>query len=106
MTSRIALPVSCAGCGKCCETQAGLPVVYYRVFGTIAELPAHLQLEIQEIYVRWYGTGSWKGPADQSPCVWYDAEAKRCKHYEYRPDVCREFEVGGEACLRYKLDLH
>lgn len=32
------------------------------------------------------------------PCLWYDEEAKQCRHHEYRPDTCREFEVGGDAC--------
>lgn len=34
------------------------------------------------------------------PCIWYDAVAKNCKHHELRPEVCRDLEIGGEACLR------
>lgn len=46
-----------------------------------------------------------KGPCsgtDGMPCVWLNRVTGRCRHYEFRPDVCREFEVGGEACLRYR----
>jgi len=104
MSKRIELPlvVSCQGCGLCCETQAGLPITYHRVFGTIATLPAHLQDDVQTTYQRWLNSGHWQGPADGSPCVWYDQDAHCCRHYEHRPDICREFEVGGAACLRYR----
>jgi Fe-S-cluster containining protein len=39
----------------------------------------------------------------EMPCLWYDAETRRCKHYQYRPSVCREFEVGGEGCHGHRL---
>jgi Fe-S-cluster containining protein len=31
-------------------------------------------------------------------CVWL-ARDGTCKHYEYRPTVCRDFERGGKDCL-------
>ena len=37
-------------------------------------------------------------PLVGTPCLWYDQETRRCKHYEYRPLACREFEVGGDDC--------
>lgn len=36
------------------------------------------------------------------PCLWYDSDSKKCKHYEWRPETCRDSEVmapGNEACL-------
>lgn len=35
------------------------------------------------------------------PCLWYDAETKRCAHYENRPETCRDAVMvpGNEACL-------
>jgi Fe-S-cluster containining protein len=24
---------------------------------------------------------------------------RRCRHYEWRPQVCRDYELGGDACL-------
>jgi Fe-S-cluster containining protein len=33
---------------------------------------------------------------DSLPCIWFDAEAKRCKHYEHRPEACREAVVPGD----------
>jgi Fe-S-cluster containining protein len=38
------------------------------------------------------------GPFYGTPCIWYDAESHRCRHYEYRPLACHEFEVGGDDC--------
>jgi len=34
-----------------------------------------------------------------APCIMYDAAAGRCDSYEHRPEVCRNFEVGGTGCL-------
>ncbi len=34
------------------------------------------------------------------PCLWYDEESKRCRHYEYRPEVCRTaIQPGDDVCL-------
>lgn len=39
------------------------------------------------------------------PCLWYDTESKRCKHYENRPEICRSAVVpGDEYCLRFRED--
>lgn len=48
---------------------------------------------------------SWKqeriaADAVPIPCLWYDEETRRCKHYEHRPEVCRDSIVPGDpACL-------
>lgn len=34
-----------------------------------------------------------------SPCCWFDLETKRCRHYEQRPKICRDFVVGSDNCL-------
>lgn len=35
------------------------------------------------------------------PCLWYDEETKRCRHYEHRPEVCRDaIKPGDDACLQ------
>ncbi len=36
------------------------------------------------------------------PCIWLDLETRRCQHYEHRPQMCRDFEVGGEHCRRLR----
>lgn len=34
-----------------------------------------------------------------SPCLWYDPEFARCRHYDMRPRLCRAFALGSEDCL-------
>lgn len=38
-------------------------------------------------------------PHPYGPCVWLGADG-RCRGYEFRPDVCREFVPGGPDCMR------
>jgi hypothetical protein len=49
-----------------------------------------------------------KDDGDDYPCLWLDRETGRCRHYQYRPEVCRDFEPGDEDCLaarrRFGLD--
>jgi Fe-S-cluster containining protein len=99
------LPVlNCDGCGVCCRGQEALPVGWY--LGSLASaaeraaLPRELLVELEAMRDRFNAEG-W--PAD-APCVWYDGETKRCRHHEYRPEICREFAVGGEDCLRVRAE--
>jgi uncharacterized protein len=41
------------------------------------------------------------------PCEWLDATARRCRYYEFRPDICRSFEVGAKWCSQSRdlLDI-
>jgi Fe-S-cluster containining protein len=32
------------------------------------------------------------------PCVWLDPHTLRCRHYEFRPQACRDFEIGSLLC--------
>lgn len=36
------------------------------------------------------------------PCCWLDPITKRCLHYEHRPTICREFEMGGVDCRGWR----
>jgi Fe-S-cluster containining protein len=38
------------------------------------------------------------GPFFGTPCIWYDEVTRRCRHYDYRPLACRQFEVGSYDC--------
>ena len=40
-----------------------------------------------------------------APCSWLDTASKRCRYYEFRPDICRTFEVGGKWCSQHR-ELH
>jgi Fe-S-cluster containining protein len=95
---------NCDNCGVCCHGQAGLPITYYTVLEPDYPLPIALRQEIEDTLANWTANGDWQGPQDGDPCVWYDQQTKRCIHHEFRPDICRDFEVGGEDCLRIRQE--
>jgi Fe-S-cluster containining protein len=105
---RTALPLitNCDSCGACCTGQAALPV---HLVGThfrseaVSPLPESLQAELRAA-IETFQRDGW--PADGTPCMWYDAEKKQCKHYEHRPVLCRdEVKVGDEACRRWRRSM-
>lgn len=103
------LPVinNCDDCGACCTGQAALPVHLvhddkpeYRLPGC-KPLPPELRAELKATVERMLRDKSF--PPDGTPCIWYDAEKKQCRHYEYRPTLCRdEVKPGDEACRRWR----
>jgi Fe-S-cluster containining protein len=52
----------------------------------------------QAVYLANYGTSN-------VPCAWLNEVEKRCEYYDFRPDICRSFEVGGKWCSRLR-ELH
>lgn len=122
------LPVvtSCEGCGACCMTQGSPPGVLYH-FGhpdsEVAEAegwPRHLRPlsvwgrslppELAAELFRYHegldaGTAEDRGAAG-IPCLWLDVQTRRCRHYEHRPEACREVLQPGDAiCLAWRQDL-
>lgn len=100
----IALPQieNCNDCGACCTEQAGLPISWYFGavrFGDPDTLPTALRFE-GETMLKDFRNGHF--PPDGSPCVWYDAEAKRCRNYEHRPEICQDFERGSVGCHEWR----
>jgi uncharacterized protein len=96
---------NCDGCGACCTEQAALPVSWYAApestrLGDPSTLPPDLLAELVKLRDRFLAT---QFPPDGSPCVWYDPATRRCRHYEHRPELCRdEVKPGDEACLRWR----
>lgn len=42
---------------------------------------------------------------DDLPCVWFDGNSRRCRHYEQRPAACRRFEIGSDLCRLSRCDI-
>ncbi len=103
--------VSCDDCGACCMG-VSLPPGLFRLLaldlsreyvnslpGAVHDrslwesMPAPLREELTKAY-----EGEKMG-FRIAPCLWLDTTTRRCRHYEHRPTVCREFVVGGEWCL-------
>jgi Fe-S-cluster containining protein len=93
------LPISCEGCGACCETQ-GLPPGYTAPV-MMTHLPAELRDEILLHLAEERRTGKRRYERGL-PCIWYDAETRRCRHYEHRPGTCRRFEIASDGCTQWR----
>ncbi len=86
----------CSGCGACCM---GTPVPPFEP-GEEARwnlTPAQLR----PIRDRIAGGQQF----DRLPCVWFDSQTRRCRHYEQRPDACRRFEPGSTLCRLSRIDI-
>tara|TARA_Y100000034_G_C6610007_1_gene265625 strand:- start:254 stop:553 length:300 start_codon:yes stop_codon:yes gene_type:complete len=43
---------------------------------------------------------------DGQPCIWLDQSTQRCKFYEHRPSICRDFYRGSEGCESWRELYH
>jgi len=44
---------------------------------------------------------------DRSPllgCMWLDHTTGKCKHYKLRPQVCRDYKLGGIPCMKKRSE--
>ena len=95
-----ALPVmSCDGCGVCCMHMAVPP--YHR--DEITLLPPEVQADYEA--ARNARIAQWNAhKIDETACAWFDMVTRKCRHYEHRPEICQDFEMGGDECVAYRLD--
>jgi len=97
---------NCDGCSACCATvghppfllelDSGVPLPiggadsdsdYDRLLAAPPEALA--------AYLASHGTIN-------SPCAWLNMIDHRCRYYDFRPDVCRSFEIGGKWCSQFR----
>lgn len=106
------LPVvnDCSGCGACCMTMnspPGFGGVEVMLFATpederrFHDAPQEAQDLVFAYYDRIENLPHGE-EIPEGPCCWFDAESRRCRFYEHRPSVCREFPVGSEPCLGWR----
>ncbi len=106
LTLPILPPDSCEGCGLCCEG-IGSPVLLYSSRPGLPtphpfrphNLPAELLAEIDDHFA-----GLMRGQEPQDRCLWFDPINRNCRHYEFRPQICRDYELGGRACLERRRE--
>ena len=101
----------CDSCGICC-LHMGYPS--YVTGGPSSESPTGQEVSSEKAWIEMPSAlkqeliefiGSYSAPVDgelDGPCVWYDAERRCCKHHQHRPQVCRDFAVGGDGCLEWR----
>lgn len=90
-------PVTCDNCGVCCRHMVQPPFIGPEDDEFVA-LPLQLRDELSSFnkFVR-------PSLPEDYPCVWLDLLTMRCRHYEHRPSICRDFDVGGESCIQMRV---
>jgi Fe-S-cluster containining protein len=100
---------TCDGCGACCMEQGAPPdYVALRLNPHFADDPTfaddverlrNLPVEALTSLDDYLATDPVLRP---TVCVWFDAEHRRCRHYDHRPSTCRVFELNGPGCHIYR----
>ena len=80
---------SCDDCGACCRLTPVPP--FQPGEEAVWNVPAWMLEPVQERIRR-------DEQFELLPCVWLDPDTLRCRHYEYRPQACRDFEIGSLLC--------
>jgi len=101
----ITTPTTCDNCGACC-LHMGYPPFWGMYVGESEKHsdPDWLRLKRQNpdlaIAAR---QGALEGRGDaELPCLWLDPVTRKCMHYDHRPSVCRDFEIGDPDCISHR----
>ena len=90
----------CHNCGLCCMHMRTPPFAG-EIDPRWQSLPEDLKTEIRQ-WVMGEPSPRYrlmvKFDGDVNPCIWLDLVTGRCRHYELRPDVCRDYEGGNASC--------
>ena len=87
------MTTDCKGCGACCLHMAVPPYDDDELLG----MPDIVRDEMvgvrktRSIQFAIYGT-------DCIPCGFLDLVTRQCRHYEHRPNICRDFQFLGKYC--------
>lgn len=103
---------SCDGCSACC-LEIGAPPDYIALLknSPLADDPSfaedsarlsQLPDEAARRITRYLSEPVAGGRTPDGPCVWLDADRKRCEFYDWRPSSCRVLESGSPGCRIYR----
>jgi Fe-S-cluster containining protein len=100
------------GCGNCC-IQVGIPPFRFKADGIIVDvvvrdngeekivsdtdelpLPDGMPAELVQELAKLAPLGL---ESKSIPCIWFNPETRKCKHYAFRPNICRTFDCRGDA---------
>ncbi len=88
----------CKDCGECCKIgESGAPMFMPHELALLPDVLAGQVGKRRAEY--WNVQVSSMDPL--KPCMWLMHD-KRCREYERCPDVCRNFEPGCEACVKFR----
>ncbi len=99
--TEFAVIASCSGCGVCCLL-VGLPPFLSAEWRRVKhDLPADLREQIETLRSNTRQRSESPGRGN-TPCIWLDPQSRQCKHYEFHPAVCRDFQMGGTDCQDHR----
>lgn len=96
--TRLQAAVECSGCGVCCMHMSLPP---YNA-AEEADLPKEVAFDLGHCRDAKRMQENAHGILDQS-CAFFDWTTRRCIHYDHRPQVCKDFEVGSYDCREIRL---
>jgi uncharacterized protein len=88
--------ISCTACGACCNRIGHPPFsLSGDEFAELEALRPDLAAGVQQ--------AADAGRLERKlPCLWLDPTSKRCRHYDLRPKICRDFAIGSPKCLELR----
>jgi len=109
MRSELASNLTCDGCSACCLSVGHPPFlldlkegVLHPVGGDDSEADfRRLRTAPSEAQIAYLA----QRETVDTPCSWLDLTNQRCRYYDFRPDICRTFDVGGKWCFQHR-ELH
>jgi Fe-S-cluster containining protein len=109
--------IRCEGCGACCR-RVGTPPGFFlaeafamphrdgehfaddRDWEYWRAIPNEVRQELIDYYRGLFAGQIEDREAAEVASLWLDEQTGRCRHYEFRPMVCREaLDPGDKACL-------
>jgi len=99
---------NCDNCGACCMAQT-TPPGYVAVLYDYRSWPDEEDKERCQEMPREARAAILDRMADldgDQPCCWLDEDTLRCRWYEWRPNICRVFEVGSEGCQMWRDEFN
>jgi Fe-S-cluster containining protein len=97
----------CGGCGLCCMHMRTPPFTG-QTDPRWKDLSQELRAEIHD-WIMSEPSPRYqlmvKHDGDINPCIWLDLVSGKCKHYELRPDICRDYEPGCDPCRKLRRSV-
>ena len=94
--------ITCDDCGACCAQQYRPPFVFDEGYDTRDDLPNDVLADLAACEE---GLRTAVDFRDDLPCFWLTSQ-KRCKYYEHRPMICRDFEPGSKECQGWRDEFN
>ena len=98
--------VTCEGCGVCCM-HVSVPPYNEQEKEWLKKNEPAVYGDLMAVRRSQYRFSQAFGDAlhfsdERIPCGWFDLVTGQCRHHEHKPEVCRDFEVGGGGCLDFR----